>query len=328
MPRFAVQPAPPRRSALLIRCCTESTTIRQFVNYAFLAGLLLGCILLFVGGPGPSWHRFVREAWDLGHVVLFSGLAFAIGRWEMGWTPLRKIVVAIVIAAVVGLLVEVLQLFIGRDFSLFDVAYDVLGAVVGMVVASWPQLRRYPREIVISLCGAVALLVAVIVAPVAATGWDAWRAQRQFPALVAFDSTLERGRFRVVGGTGLDIGDGQMAVALTTAVYSGFFIKDAPRDWRGYSTLIVDLVNPDAAPLPLTCRIHDREHTTNYRSSDRFNRRFSIAPGTHRLIIPLADVEMAPRGRVMAMDQIYEFGCFVHKLEQPRRLIVRGIRLE
>ena len=119
-----------------------------------------------------------------------------------------------------------------------------------------------------------------------------------------------------------------MAVALTTAVYSGFFLKDAPRDWRGYHDLIVELVNPSDTPLPLTCRIHDREHTANHRSSDRFNRRFSLAPGPNRLTISLTDVETAPRGRLMAMDQIYEFGCFVHKLEQPRRLIVRGIRLQ
>jgi VanZ family protein len=306
----------------------EATTIRRFVNYAFVAGLLLGCILLFVGGPDRSWHRFGREAWDLGHVILFSGLAFAIGRWEVTWTPLRKIVVAVIVAALVGLLVEVLQRLVGREFSLFDVAYDVLGAVVGMVLASWRQLRVYSRPAVAALVGVVVVLIAVIFGPVAATGWDSLRAYRQFPVLASFDSPLERGRFFAVGGTDLDIGAGRMAVALTTAVYSGFFLDDAPRNWRNHRRLVVDLINPEAEPLPLSCRNHDREHMASHRFGDRYNRNLAIAPGASRLVIDLDEVEAAPKGRAMAMDQIYEFGCFVHKLERRRQLIVNEIRLE
>src|SRR5690606_18579092 len=160
--------------------------------------------------------------------VLFAGLAFAIGRWEMRWSPLRKLVVAVAVAAAVGLLVEVLQRFVGREFSLLDVAYDVLGAVVGMLAATWRTLRGYPRGGGALLGGVVAVMVAVNVAPIAAAGWDSLRAERQFPVLAAFDSPLEHGRFYAVGGSGLDIGGGRMAVTLTTAKYTGFFLHDAP----------------------------------------------------------------------------------------------------
>ena len=287
--------------------------------------LALGCVLLFVGRQSETAPQWQRELWNFGHVGLFAGLAWALlQRWR---APLRwQLPLLLAGTALVGYAVELIQLHIGRDYSLRDVLFDVVGAAVGALLALYPQLRR--RQWLLLALPVAAAGVAIAL-PFVAIAWDSVQAARQFPQLATFASPLQLRRFQFYGGTHGEIRDGALQLQFGTASWSGFTLSEPPADWRDYRTLVLQLDNPSAEPLTLSCRVDDRLHRrSGFAFDDRFNRRFVLAPGAGELRIALAEIERAPRGRLLSMAQIDALGCFVHRQSQPHRLLLRGLFLE
>jgi VanZ family protein len=292
----------------------------------WLLALLLGagCLLLFVGSQPANAPSWLREVWDLGHVALFAGLAWALlQRWRM---PLRHLPRLLAGALLLGFAVELIQRYIGRDFSLHDVLLDMVGALFGAVLALRSRLTARQHWLLAPLLLAALLAAA---APLGLVVWSSVQVQRQFPALATFASSLELRRFQLYGGTTGEIRDGALRLRFGTAEWSGFQMSEPPPDWRGYRELVIELDNPEPRPLTLNCRIDDALHAANGLAfHDRFNRRFELAPGAQQLRIPLVEVAQAPRDRAMAMDRIAALYCFVHRQPEPRTLLLRALRLE
>ncbi len=288
-------------------------------------GLGIGCLLLFVGRQPDTAPQWQRELWNFGHVALFAGLAWVLlRRWR---APLRwQLPLLLVGTAVVGYAIELVQLRIGRDYSLHDVLLDVIGSAVGGWLAVQHRLAWRQRFL---LALPVALACAAIVLPFTAIAWDSAQAARQFPRLATFQSPLELRRFQLYGGTRGEIRDGALWLRFGTAQWSGFTLAEPPADWRGYRTLVLQVDNPAAAPLRMSCRVDDAlHHLSGFAHRDRFNRRFVLAPGASQLTIALSDIERAPRDRPMAMDRIAALGCFVHRQPQSNALQLRALYLE
>ena len=300
---------------------------RRALLLRVVAGLLLtaGCVLLFVGRQPEGALQWQREFWNFGHVALFAGLAWVLlQRWR---APLRfQLPLLLAGSAVIGFTVEVIQRRIGRDFSLLDVLLDVVGSAVGGWLALRPRLSRRQRGV---LALPVFAALAVVSLPFLAIAWDSLQAARQFPQLATFASPLELRRFQFYGGSSGELRNGALQIRFGTAEWSGFTLFEPAPDWRGYRVLQLELINPAAESLDLICRIDDQRHRfSGFDYHDRFNRRFRLEPGLNRLQIALADIEAAPRDRLMAMDQIDLLGCFVHRLPEPRLLQLHKLRLE
>lgn len=299
--------------------------VHGVARIAFALALLIGCTLLFAGHLSERAPRWQRELWNLGHIGLFAGLAMALWPRLAGalWLRFAALTAG---GAAVGLAVEVIQRRIGRDFSLHDVLLDVIGVWLGALLAAHAELSRRAR---LALWLPLLALLAAVVAPFATLTWDALQARRQFPLLAGFDSPLERQRLRLYGGTTGEIAGGALRLRFGDSHYAGFIFDQMPRDWRGYRALWIEVYNPEATPLALTCRINDGAHIGNgFPRADRYNHRFELAPGRSRLRIDLAEVAHAPHGRVMAMDDIDEFGCFTVRLPQSRALVLLAVGLE
>jgi len=224
-----------------------------------------------------------------------------------------------------------LQLAVGRDYSLVDVATDVIGMAAGLTIGAYDLLRGSRRLYVAVLLTLIAIM-AVRVKPALYSAVDAVAAWQSFPVLADFEDGfmpgLQRDRFIAKTAT-FSVTTHALRIDLRPGKYPGFELDDFPNDWRGRHYLIIELDNPDHVLLTVACRINDAMHgRLGFELSDRFNRRFELAPGSNQLRIDLAEVERAPASRHMDMADIRSPMCFAIDLKQPRTLFLRSIRLE
>lgn len=311
---------------------THALQILQKVGRGvFYLALALATVLLFTVDPGSEVRRVWQEFWNLGHIFLFGGIGLLISlRMSARLSPhffFRRVLLLLCAGAVIGWLVEVIQLYVGRDYSLADVADDVVGLYAGLLVGGWRMLKQRSRwQVGAAFALSISLLV-YVGTPFIRAALDTWRSVQDFPVLADFSSAVQRDRFW--HGKNLRVVDGALQVTLTTAQYSGFSFTDFPRDWRRYTTVQLDMENTSTQPLPLVCRIHDGEHERRgFEFNDRFNQEVLLQPGLTSVRFALEQVARVPSGRRMLLDDIRDLSCFTIRLPQPRQLLVRRIELK
>lgn len=115
------------------------------------AAVALGCVLLLVAATVPNLIFFHNPVLDfvvrkLGHILAYATIAFGAGITAGG--RLRQSRTAWLIlggAVALAVLDERIQRHVaGRLSSPFDVALDILGAVLGIV--AWIRFERRRRE--------------------------------------------------------------------------------------------------------------------------------------------------------------------------------------
>jgi len=270
-------------------------------------------------------------------VALFAaGTLFALRAWpgpDRG-APWRRTARVLGAAALLGITSELLQAPLHRSPDALDVARDLLGATLALALGPSRlsgAARLFPRNV---LRGAVLLVLGAALMPLAEAATDEFAARRQFPILGDFESALELDRWtgsaeRALSETFVRRGHRSLRVGLGTERYSGIALTYFPEDWGSYRTLRFQIYVPDPSPLTLTCRVHDARHTEGEQVyGDRFNRRFELVPGWNAVVIPLADVRGAPRGREMDMGHIAGLGIFAVSLPEPRLFYLDDLRLE
>jgi len=300
---------------------------KGWVRRLLWLSLGVGCVFLFVHEPGAGQHRLVRQLWDLGHLVLFGVIGYLVGE-HLRSKPWRDFLFALLVAAIIGWLIECMQLLIGRDYSLDDVVADIVGMGCGLLAGGRLRLCLQ-RRLFVTVAALLLALAALEMQSTFRSAVDAVNAWRSFPVLADFERgplpSLQRERFGA-GEASLQVESAALRVDLRAGKYPGFALNDFPNDWRGWRYLVFDLENPDTTPLPLRCRIHDATH--NHEHFDRYNRRFILMPGRQQLRIDLAEVATAPRGRAMDMTALRLPLCFTPQLQQPRSLRLYAMWLE
>jgi VanZ family protein len=277
-----------------------------------------------------SANYATRTIENAGHVPLFflltMGLLFVL-RDHRRFQGVRLYAFAGFVCASAGLLSEVIQMPLARDASWEDVAADVIGVVLGLAVYALFErrsaLRRWHR--IVALIIAISC-VAIYVDPIVRMARAYVHRNAQFPVLADFHSRLEL-YWTLSVGVKREIVDDALEVKFGPAEFPGVAFHEPVPDWRAYKTLAIDVENPDAKPLDLVVRVHDRRH--NFSFVDRFNRNFTLAPAERRTLrIPLEDIRNAPRGRLMDMAHISDITLFKGTSEGSLRLRVHSLRLE
>jgi hypothetical protein len=134
-----------------------------------------------------------------------------------------------------------------------------------------------------------------------------------FPTLLGYDARAQQ---YFVHCYGIEIDTARLPMAwrrhddpqsLRIRIRGGSFprltLLEPQPDWRGYARLMLDVTNPEAQPLTLSLRVHDKAHDN--RAADRFNRRFTLAAHERRVLaFPIAEVAQSPRSRAMDMSRI------------------------
>lgn len=302
----------------------------QSIEPAFPWWLLLltaiGCSLFFIGVGGGYWPAWAREAWNLGHLPVFAGLAWIGWRWLPGKTSLMRWLVGLGLALLLGIAVELLQVAVGgRDVSLGDVLLDLCGTWVGLWWVNHRRLWRHSRPLALLMALVTVCVLSLASVPLLRAAASAVVGHWFFPILLHPEMPALDERMDTTGGGTLRWRREGIDLQFGPGSYSGFKLYDMPSDWRDYRQLRLSLQLDGSEPLTVVCRVHDVRH--DQRMTDRFNRRYVLSPGPIELAIDLADVAAAPHGRRMTMDDVLELGCFTASGQQGRRLLLREVRL-
>ncbi len=110
-----------------------------------------------------------------------------------------------------------------------------------------------------------AMLVAWPMAPLARVTAAYVERSQISPSLVRFDTRFARVFFRLQNTDLRKISDTDddsvyAEISLKDAPWPGIVFHDLWPDWESHTTLLVAIENPEAKPLPINIRVHDREH--------------------------------------------------------------------
>jgi len=300
------------------------------LRWLAFAGTLVIAPLFFIGGPDWTSGPVHKSVWNLGHILYFALLTFAIQPWR--WLSGRQLWLATTtLVLAVGLVIEFLQSGLGRQDDWHDVWRNLVGTwlILACHPVFTPATRLSARQRMRAL-----IAVVLVVFELGLTGSVAvkqFQINQQLPLLYDFSRTdpltLWRGNL-TPSDAHSDINGQSLKISLSTRLYSGVTLDNLPVDWRGYEQLTVTLFNPDETDLPLTLRVNDVEHERGsnvYR--DRFNAQLLLEPGLNIFTLALGDIENAPHNRTMNMDNIRRLGIFTTRLPAPRTIYLLDLRL-
>lgn len=279
-----------------------------------LIGLVLGVSL-------PSTPRILGVLNNTAHAPVFGALALVVLRlirlYRSSAARSSDYGLAFVVAVGAGGLVEIAQAFMDRDASLEDLGTDALGAGCALGIAAgfdrrlWPAKIRFASQFAAAVLGLCCGLWALF--PLGQTIVAYVDRATAFPVLARFSSP--RDLYFIGSGTArLSLqplparwarpGDNlSLRIDFTTTVWPGVSHDEPEPDWRGFSTLVLDVTNPDEAPLRLTVRVHDAAH--DQRHADRFNRAFEVMPSNREFLrIPIQDIRAGPVDRLLDLAQV------------------------
>ena len=288
---------------------------------------LLAAVLLFVPLPiSPSYMGRTLE--NAGHTPLFLLATFillVVLRGDFHVEGLRLYTFAGLVGVGAGALSEIIQKPLQRDASWEDVFADAVGVACALALYALFDRRVGKTTRATALLVALAC-AALYLAPIVSMTRAYLYRNGHFPVLADFASSTEL--YWVVGfGVNRELVRGALDVDFDSDVFPGVSFHEPVPDWRGFTTLVIDVENPAADPLDLGVRVHDRRHGRTF--SDRFNRHIELkATERRQLRISLDDIRHAPRGRLMDMGHISDITLFRGGKTGSRRVRIYSLRLE
>lgn len=324
----------------------DSPSLRKTAIRRGLLAIVLMCVVAFgLVFPFPFEGRLSGDAFDLAHAPVFCfALLCLIGFCDPAaiGLPARFAtivpmnigrVIAITFALmIVGIVGEYAQKFAGRYPSWSDVLANSTGMLAALLWIASRSLSGPIRYLLLLV--AVSLMVAISRNPVRDI-WDSIQQIRSFPMLSSFERSRELGswaRYKSKFERSTEWashGEYSLKATMPPGEYPGVGMVWFQHDWREYSRLQLDLMNPGDTAFPVTVKIFDEYHTrTGFQHNDRFGRDYTLEPGANVAVdIDLADVESAPLSRKMNLKWIWVIEVFSHDLQQTRVLHVDHLRL-
>jgi hypothetical protein len=298
-----------------------------FSSYFYRGSVLLLLpisLLFFVGGPSAVALPSLRYAWNLGHIAFFFLSTLALYGFRPAWLGRHLLRTGLSIV-LISIAIETIQLALGRGFSPIDIARNLSGFSLALVVI-------YARRVNKPIALAGILFLAADLAVFARTALIDWTQQTQLPIIADFESKLMTGYSH--GNFDLSTeevytGSAAAMFKLQPARYAGLSLHPVPRDWRNYKNLSLALFNAEKFTYRLTIRINDTIHelSTEQDYYDRYNKNFEIIPGWNEITIPLADISAAPKNREMNLMKMHRIGIFISNLQQPTTVGIDAVKL-
>ncbi len=273
---------------------------------------------------------------------------------------------AFVVAVAIGVATEWLQHFEpGRSVSAMDALHDAAGAAFGLAVLAIVERKRpssgvpptspaggrgkepspgVPPTSPAGGRGKQSIAFAIALAAFTTLAWQPLQAAPAYAARAAAFPTLADGVARpgdaFLAGRNARVergalpvkwarhGDGEsIHLRFDRAMYPGIDLFEPSPDWRGFSTMAIDVTNPGASTLNFTLRINDQAHDQSF--DDRLNLPIAIPPGVRTTVrVALTAVESAPRGRHMDLSRIASVMLFSHGPPDGAAFYVSRIWLE
>lgn len=313
-----------------------------------MLAVVLATLAMVLFGRIPSNDRW---AWVLGNAAHAPALAIVtlalieilrrLPNHHLG--VLRDYGVAIVIALVLGALVELAQLGTGRDASLVDLARNALGslAAAGFRAVCDPRVRALPSQGSIRGAGLLigVLSTMIILAPVVITSAAYLQRAHRFPVLVDFSSPLSTYFIGVYDGVtverkALPADDTQpvpgvvgLHARLTGNGSWALVLWEPYPDWREFDHLALELVNPGPTPLVIRIRVRDRVQRADRKAG--YLGSIEVAPGSRKIQeIKLREITAAGRSAGLDPARIRSLTLAAHPENRAADFYLTRIWLE
>lgn len=304
------------------------------MNWTYFLAVIL-TILLFVGGPDYESHRIVQQIWDVGHVALFLMLSYIIlifiRKYKLSYIAQFLIIVAL--SFIFGLFVELIQLLIGRDFELQDLANDVSGAIIGYFVYYLLHAKISKLHNIIAALSIVLLLM-ISLYPLANVLVDEVKMKNEFPMLSDFESPTQLSRWDVkqanlsLNKHHVQQGEYSLQAIFLPDAFPDITLQHFPRDWSGYKNIKFSLYNKAQDPVVIELKVYDEDHMKyGYQYTDRFNRELLLQPGWNNIFISLNEIFNSPEKRTMDRTRIKSFSLFLKDVTSPVTIFLDGLEL-
>lgn len=304
------------------------------INWTYFLAIIL-TILLFVGGPDYESHRIVQQIWDVGHVALFLMLSYIIlifiRKYKLSYITQFLIIVAL--SFIFGLFVELIQLLVGRDFELQDLANDVAGAIIGYFVYYLLHAKISKSHNIIAAMSIVLLLM-ISLYPLANVLVDEVKMNNEFPVLSDFESATQLSRWDVkqanlsLNKHHVQQGEYSLQAIFLPDAFPDITLQHFPRDWSGYNNIKFSLYNKAQDPIVIELKIYDEDHMRyGYQYTDRFNRELLLQPGWNNIFISLNEIFNSPEKRTMDIARIKSFSLFLKDVTSPVTIYIDDLKL-
>lgn len=311
--------------------------LAEAVWWALVAAVLTLILVIVPRGGG----RIMPHVFNVSHVVLSAVVALVahrLARRVLGqfiklprWLPWCAGVGAVV---VFGGGLELAQHFVPGMPSWRDFAIDVMGGVAGLLLFA-PPARDTSRGRRATLRALGVVVGVAAIAPSASAISTVLIRDKRFPELVRFEPR-QQSFIHIRGGARLSRPDTpnqahsyqKDAVQLTLPAggYAGLGLSPPRGDWAPYKELLVPLYSLSDQPVKLSFRVHDFGYQGN--ALDRFSTELTLTPGVNEVRIAIADIQSAPQGRSMPLDEISYLSLSSKERAEPVALLLRPWRLQ
>ena len=305
---------------------------RQF--RAITPWLLLATLpFLFIDfKPAPGSYpqpRSLSVLQDLAHIPLFlmvSALLTQILPLKKLY-PLASIALQIAILVTVGAIIEALQSLSGREASWRDLRLDCLGIVLFFSLFRYALIANVPLRC-ISIAAALCWLL-LEMTPLARALIDEQTLRSQPQLISDFETWGQQTRWSQ-GQLVVSPRRGQaLKVPLPATRYAGTKIDHLPRDWTDYTTLELELFNPERLPLSVILKIEDtRSIAAGYRYDMRYNGELQLLPGWNQFSVPLQIIRTGPETGQLDLEQIVALSLFEIDRKRPGYLLLDNLILK
>lgn len=309
--------------------------VKHKLYLILLAGGSLVFLLFFEKSHIFSTRSW-QHAWNLGHVPLFILCGYSVFHYFPDINNKKLLIQFLLLASLalfLGLGIEIIQEFVGRQASLQDVMLDVVGAIVSVVLFSH-GIRRLNLHLKILYSVLVISLVLYSSLALITSLWDEYHSRRDFPVLSNFERASEIDRWTSIekmeiSGDVSVMGLKSLKFIVTQRHYSGIELQYFPGDWSGHDYLILHVFNPAYISVSLVISIYDKQHSANqFAFNDRYTERFHLQHGWNEVKVSLDEIKNAPRKRAMDITKISGLRLFVVRPRKIQQFYIDGIRLE
>lgn len=295
---------------------------------AIPAWAILGLALVGLLVPLPNDYRcpWLFKCLDLGHVPLFFLITFCLAK-VLG----NRRITAIGLAALLAVLIEIVQSQIDRSGDVWDVVRGWIGITIAALILYVPFRPRRWQPFVLTATLAILLLIWPIYdcGPVIV---DAVSAYRSFPVLSDFQSRWEPLRWYIDGARlarqATDERQQTWAGCLQLQPgkeSSGVILFPVKRDWSHYDRVTCEF---SFSGDPLRVLISIRDGRKVHPPQRRFDLEKDFSAGRHCVVIDLHALAEGKEFAPIDLTHIQSFHFAAKELNQPRTLWLHRLELE
>lgn len=285
---------------------------------------LLLAVTIFIVNFLPNHGIVLPEVINSSHALVFFLANLFLLTLLLGIHHSSKHIIIISAFSVsIGILIELIQPYFGRDRSLIDVIYDVVG--VGFSILFFSVNIYSKRSLMVCFF--------LIVSAFPLFKYWLWWQVNHSSDILTFERIWEPLTYTSDQDVHLEIlkidDDSSTKVGKLTLgsqpTYPGLNLDHPRLDWSSFSTLHWELKSLNDTPFTMNLRIHDIDHNNEYE--DRFNYRFEVKTGLNKYRLTLNDIKHAPRSREMDLTKIRNMKFFITRPNKTTTVYIDNVKL-